>query len=102
LLEKYADQIFLILAAHETRNESERIFFFKELNRTLKQKGKIVVTEHLKDLQNFLAYNIGFFHFVSRSAWISTFESSDFKMVQEFKITPYLTTFVLEKNGTEY
>lgn len=101
LPENYADHIFVVLSAHEIRSEGERITFFKELNRILKQKGKIVVTEHLKDVQNFLAYNIGFFHFVSKSSWNATFKNSDLKTVLEIKITPFITTFILEKNGTE-
>ena len=101
LPEYYADYIFVILSAHEIRSVSERIVFFKELNRVLKQKGKIVVTEHLKDFQNFLAYNIGFFHFVSKSSWKNAFKNSNLKTVLEIKITPFITTFVLEKNGIE-
>lgn len=101
LPENYADHIFVVLSAHEIRSESERIIFFKELNRILKQNGKIVVIEHLKDLQNFLAYNIGFFHFVSKSSWYAAFKISNLKTVLEIKITPFITTFILEKNGTE-
>ncbi len=42
----------------------KELSFFNELNRVLKPNGQIVVTEHLRDLNNFLAYNIGFFHFL--------------------------------------
>lgn len=51
------DTIFLTLSAHEIRNNQERIIFFRELNRILKHSGHITVTEHLRDLPNFLAYN---------------------------------------------
>jgi len=59
-----ADKIFVIFAAHEIRNNDEQISFFKELRRVLLPAGQIIVTEHLRDTANFLAYNIGFFHFL--------------------------------------
>jgi ubiquinone/menaquinone biosynthesis C-methylase UbiE len=95
----YVDDIFLIMAAHEIRNESERVVFFKELKRILHDDGKIIVTEHLRDFSNFIAYNIGFFHFHSYSSWKKTFASSELIISEEIKITPFLTTFVLKKNG---
>lgn len=95
------DGIFLILAAHEIRSEEERIVFFRELGRTLSDNGTIIVTEHLRDLPNFLAYNIGFFHFISRSSWLRTFKNAKLKIVVEKKITPFITTFILEKDGTQ-
>lgn len=95
-----ADKIFAILSAHEVRDEKERITFFRELQRVLKPNGKVIVTEHLRDTANFLAYNIGFFHFHSKTVWKQTFRSSGLELVEEKKITPFITTFILEKNGT--
>lgn len=95
-----ADKILAIFSAHEIRNSEERITFFKELNRTLKPSGKIYVTEHLRDAANFLAYNIGFFHFYSKASWLRIFHMADLIISKEIKITPFVTTFILEKNGT--
>lgn len=94
------DTIFVTLSAHEIRNDEERIVFFKELKRSLKQSGQIIVTEHLRDLSNFLAYNIGFFHFHSKSSWLNTFEKADLEIAKEIKITPFISTFILKKYGT--
>jgi ubiquinone/menaquinone biosynthesis C-methylase UbiE len=94
-----ADNIFVILSAHEIRNGAERIIFFKELNRILNPLGKIIVTEHLRNVPNFFAYNIGFFHFLSASSWHKTFNNANFKISYKIKITPFITTFILEKNG---
>ena len=58
LANNFADAVFVILAAHEIRNKDERIAFFKELNRVIKHSGQIIVTEHLRDVVNFVAYNI--------------------------------------------
>lgn len=99
LNDKHVDFIFAILSAHEIRNEGERISFFKELNRILSPSGQIVVVEHLRDVPNFLAYNIGFFHFHSKAAWRKTFEKAKLKIFKEIKITPFISTFILEKYG---
>lgn len=93
------DKIFLILAAHEIRADEERIIFFKELNRILKQDGTIYVTEHLRDSFNFFAYNIGFFHFLSKKTWRKTFDAAQLNISKEQKITPFITNFTLKKYG---
>ena len=94
-----ADNIFLIFSAHEIRSNDERVCFFKELNRIVKDDGKIIITEHLRNLSNFTVYNIGFFHFLSLSNWLVTFKKSNFKICDSIKITPFITTFILTKNG---
>lgn len=99
LVSNSVDKIFIILSAHEIRSKVERIVFFSELNRILKPKGQIVVIEHLRDISNFLAYNIGSFHFYSKSSWANTFSKSNLKVVTEIKNTPFISTYTLEKNG---
>ena len=93
------DYIIAILSAHEIRDEMERIQFFKELNRITKLDGQIFVTEHVRDINNFIAYTIGFLHFHSKSVWLSSFEKSNLKVKDVIKTTPFITTFILEKNG---
>ncbi len=99
LSENCIDVIFLTLAAHEIRDAQERAAFFKELNRILKTNGQIIVTEHLRDLPNFLAYNIGFFHFISLKSWHKTFDDAALTITNTIKITPFISTFILKKNG---
>ncbi len=93
------DKIFVILSAHEIRNPNERVAFFKELNRIVKPKGQIIVTEHLRDMVNFMAYNIGSFHFYSNSNWASTFSKSNLEIVSKIKNTSFISTFTLKPNG---
>jgi len=93
------DYIFLIFAAHEIRNEAERTSFFKQLKNVLKDDGKIIVTEHQRDLPNFIAYTIGFFHFYANKTWKKIFTQSELSIEKEFKINPFVTTFILTKNG---
>ncbi len=94
------DKIFVIFAAHEIRNEKERIIFFKELKRILKPTGQIIITEHLRDVSNFLAYNIGFLHFYSNQRWLKIFLLANLNLKKEQKITSFISTFTLTKNGT--
>ena len=100
LAENSIDLCLLIFAAHEIRSEPERCTLFVELRRSIKSSGRIVVTEHLRDIPNALAYNIGAHHFFSRSTWLNTFARADLSLIGEFKITPFVTAFVLAKNGT--
>lgn len=93
------DTIYILLAAHEIRNGQERSLFFQQLSNALKQDGRIVVTEHLRDVPNLLAYNIGAFHFHTHSSWLATFSAAGLQVEKEQKITPFITTFVLRKHG---
>jgi hypothetical protein len=61
----------------------------------LRDGGKIIVMEHLRDLPNFLAYTIGFFHFHSRAAWIKSFELAELKLEWEEKQTSFISLFIL-------
>ena len=92
------DVVLLILAAHEIRQESERAQFFSELNRILKSDGRVIVVEHLRDGVNFLGYNLGFLHFLSRSSWLTTFSRSAFVVCHSQKITSFITVFTLCKD----
>lgn len=99
LADASVDCFVATLAAHEIRDNAERIAFFKEVNRVLKPNGRVVVTEHLRDTANYLAYNVGAFHFHSKETWVDNFQSSGFKVEREIKTTPFISTFILVKNG---
>ena len=99
LNENSIDYVFLLFAAHEIRNSQERIVFFQEINEKLKPNGKIIVLEHLRNLPNFIAYTIGFFHFLLKEEWKKTFLNSNLQIQSETKITPFLSLFILQKNG---
>lgn len=94
-----ADTVFAIFAAHEIRDAGERVAFFKEIRRILQPGGRVIVTEHLRDAPNFIAYNIGCFHFLPRSAWLSAFRQAGLAVAQTFKVTPFITTFILAHHG---
>lgn len=94
------DLIFVLLSAHEIREEKERIHFFQQLKKALKVGGEVVVTEHLRDRANFLAYTFGFLHFYSRASWLNTFRAAGFDAFREQKTTAFLSTFTLVNDGT--
>jgi ubiquinone/menaquinone biosynthesis C-methylase UbiE len=75
------------------------MLFFKEINRVTKPNGQLFVTEHHRDFYNFLAYNIGFFHFHTFQTWSKTFKNSGFIIKDKIKTTAFVTTYILEKNG---
>lgn len=93
------DVLIAFLSVHEIRDSNERANFFKELNRVLKPSGEIIVTEHLRDFNNFLAYNIGFFHFHSKRTWLDTFKSTGLFVNEEVRTSGFITTYILKKNG---
>jgi SAM-dependent methyltransferase len=91
------DIIFNIFALHEVRDRKERIHFLKEQFRTLRDDGRVVVVEHLRDVPNFLAYNIGFFHFVSEKEWRANFQHAGLQVYSKSKVTPFVAVFILSK-----
>lgn len=92
-----SDIIFNIFALHEVRSRDERIRFLQEQFRALHDNGKVVVVEHLRDVANFLAYNIGFFHFLPGNEWRRNFQHAGLSVDHKFKITPFITVFILRK-----
>jgi len=86
------DDAIVIFSAHEIRNPVERVCFFSELRRVT--SGRIFVTEHLRDLNNVLAYTVGVFHFYSRKNWMDTFLAANLRVVRglcnkfSVKVTP--------------
>jgi SAM-dependent methyltransferase len=89
--------IFNIFALHEIRDRDERIHCLKEQVRVLLPDGKVVIVEHLRDVSNFLAYNIGFFHFLSAQEWNMNFQQAGLCVDEKFKITSFITVFILRK-----
>lgn len=89
------DDVLVIFSAHEIRDASERVACFQEIKRVTSIGGAIYVTEHLRDIPNFLAYNIGFFHFHSIASWQRTFSAAGLSIEKEIKKTPFISTFKL-------
>jgi SAM-dependent methyltransferase len=94
-----ADAVCLFMAAHEIRDSGEREQFFREVQRVLRPGGMVYVTEHLRDLPNALAYSVGVLHFHSRKKWLRAFAQAGLTLLEERKVTPFVSTFVLGAVG---
>ncbi|HET7179905.1 MAG TPA: methyltransferase domain-containing protein [Chryseosolibacter sp.] len=97
MADESVDIIFNIFALHEVRDAHERISFIKEQFRALRSDGKVVIVEHLRDVPNFMAYNIGFFHFLPWREWSACFRRAGFSVDKRFKVTPFITVIILRK-----
>lgn len=96
------DKVFVIFSAHEIRDEEERALFLKELARIIKPGGEIYITEHLRDMANFIVYNIGFFHFYTRGSWLKLFKRAGLKVKREVKLTPFISTFIISGDDSSF
>jgi SAM-dependent methyltransferase len=99
LADSSLDRAVLILAAHEIRGHDERVTFFRDLNRVLAPGGRVIVTEHLRDLANIAAYSVGAWHFHRRREWLATFQAAGFQVAREFRNNLLITTFVLQPDA---
>lgn len=90
------DVVFALSAAHELRRPEERAAFFREAKRVLKNGGKVIVIEQLRDLANFACFGIAAFHFLSRRTWLASFASGGLTTTDEFSISPLIRVFVLQ------
>lgn len=94
-----AHAILLTFAAHEIRNTAERTRFFQQLKNNLAVNGVVVVTEHLRNTANLLAYNIGAFHFLPESEWLYTFNKAGLTIEKKIVSNPFVATYFLKKDG---
>jgi hypothetical protein len=91
------DAAFLIFAAHELRLRQARSRFFRELFRTLRPAGTMLLLEHLRDLPNTLAFGFGALHFLSRGEWLRAAGGAGFELEREFSITPFVRVFLFRR-----
>lgn len=89
------DRALLLLAAHEIRDHAERVTFFREIRRTLRSDGLVIVTEHLRDRENLFAYHFGAWHFHTPAEWLATFAEAGLVIVTRQKLNPFITLVVL-------
>lgn len=102
LLDNTTDLIIGFLAFHEIRKDKEKQQFFSEIKRVLKSNGLVIIVEHLRDFPNFLAYNLGAFHFFESKVWQDSFQKSGFKIVKKNKTYSFyhhLSTSILWRHN---
>lgn len=92
------DAILAVTAIHEVLDHDKRVLFFKEAKRALKKGGFIVISEQFRDVTNFVFFNIGAFHFLSRKQWETAISEADLKIMTDKKITPFANMLVIRKD----
>ncbi|RTZ46137.1 methyltransferase domain-containing protein [Chryseobacterium arthrosphaerae] len=92
------DVILAVTALHEILDHGKRVLFFKEAKRILKKGGLIIVSEQFRDTTNFIFFNIGAFHFLSRKQWMDSISPSGLKIIKNQKITPFADMLVIRKD----
>ena len=92
------DTAFAIFSAHELRRHAERVDLFREIMRVLAPGGELVLTEHVRDWKNFLAFGPGFLHFFSRGEWRNAASEAGLMVRTEVAMTPFVRVYVLGKN----
>jgi hypothetical protein len=97
LQQSSVDTLFFIFALHEIRTEVERINFLYKCRTSLKPDGCMIIIEHQRNWVNFLAYNIGFFHFYAASTWKENFNKAGLQVGLEYNITPFICAYILTK-----
>jgi len=89
------DLVIAFLSLHEVRDHGERVAVLNALRRSVRPAGRVIVTEHLRDLPNLLVFTIGVFHFHSHRTWLRAFTDAGFVVEAEQRTTPFITTFIL-------
>jgi ubiquinone/menaquinone biosynthesis C-methylase UbiE len=97
LPENDCDAVFLLFAAHEVRAAQHRTLLLRETARVLRERGCVVLVEHLRDWKNFAAFGPGFLHFHSRQNWLRSIDDAGLVVEQAFPVTPFVECFVLRK-----
>ena len=92
------DAVFGALAIHELRTHPERAAWFTEARRCLTPCGRVVLVEHVRDVANFAAFGPGFVHFHTAATWHRAWTSARLRLVEEFRITPFVRVFVLGRH----
>jgi SAM-dependent methyltransferase len=83
------------LAVHEIREHLDRVRLLGEVHRVLTPQGTLMITEHLRDVPNAIAFSIGVLHFHSDRTWTRAFQDAGFRVEGRHRITPFIITYVL-------
>lgn len=95
------DTVFIVFTAHEFRRAEARERLFLEVQRVLRDSGRVVLVEHLRDLNNFAVFGPGAFHFLTRGAWLKAARPAGLVLKGEARMTPFVHAFEFGKRVAE-
>lgn len=89
--------IFAVTSLHEIMQHEKRVKFFKEAKRVLKNNGILIISEQMRNGINFMFFNIGAFHFLSRNKWNLAIKESELKIYETKKINIFAEMIIIKK-----
>jgi ubiquinone/menaquinone biosynthesis C-methylase UbiE len=91
------DTVLLTFAVHEVRGVDDQIALFDEVVRVLRPGGRLVVTEHHRDLRNAAVYGPAAWHFQRRSTWVHRAAAAGLIGPDEVALSPFVHRLVWER-----
>jgi SAM-dependent methyltransferase len=91
--------VFAVTALHEILQHEKRIDFFKETKRILKNNGILIISEQMRNGINFIFFNIGAFHFLSKRKWKLAIKESGLEIFEIQKINIFAETIIIKNNN---
>jgi SAM-dependent methyltransferase len=91
------DLIFVTFAAHEIRNVGQQRLLFREIGAALRPGGHLIVTEHPRDLANFVVYGPGFLHFQPLVTWMARAAEAGLAPDSRMSITLFVQRLVWQR-----
>jgi SAM-dependent methyltransferase len=88
--------IFAVTALHEILEHDNRVKFFKEAKRVLKKDGILIISEQMRNEINFIFFNIGAFHFLSKSKWKKAIKESGLQIHETKNINIFAETIIIK------
>lgn len=91
------DSVFVTFAAHEIRDLGAQRALFAELRRALRPSGRLVITEHPRDLANVAVYGPGALHFQPLATWNARAAEAGLSLDSDAAITPFVHRIVCRR-----
>ena len=91
------DTVFLVLAARQFNRAETRERLFIEIQRVLKDSGRVILVEHLRDARNLAVFGPAALHFLSLKAWLKTTRPAGLMVLKDQPLTPLVHALVFGK-----
>jgi SAM-dependent methyltransferase len=91
------DSIFVTFAAHEVRDRDGQRLLFSALRQALRPGGRLIVTEHSRDMANAAVYGPGALHFQPLATWHARAAEAGLSAETQIHITPFVQRVVYRR-----